>query len=93
MNIFCYLWKNSAVMKKMLILIVACCLLTGCSLFYVFKKDYRNVTNYTERMELLQSNFPEIYSLYLRGAVILDDMFTYTGKDGGTKVHIEYHYR
>ena len=44
-------------------------------------------------MELLQSNFPEVYGLYKHGDVVLDDVFEYNDKNGTPKVHISYHYR
>ena len=58
----------------------------------MLEPGYRSVRNYSELMELLKSNFPEIYTLYVQGQIVLDDMYEYT-KDGQPKVHISYHYR
>lgn len=47
-------------------------MLTSCS---VVKRTY--VRDYGERIELIKTNFPEIYDLYRRGSVIIDDVYTY----------------
>ncbi len=44
-------------------------------------------------MESLKANFPEIYELYKKGEVVLDEMFDYETPEGVKKVHISYHYR
>jgi hypothetical protein len=54
------------------------------------KRTY--VRDYSARIELIKTNFPEIYELYCRGAVIIDDVYTYE-KDGTERVGINYHYR
>ena len=55
-------------------------MLTSCS---VVKRTY--VRDYGERIELIKTNFPEIYDLYRRGSVIIDDVYTYEkdGKENG----------
>ena len=77
-------------MKKILILIVLALLLSSCA---IFRPGFRFVTDYSERMEILQRNFPEIYNLYRNGDVVLVEMYEYTDKNGHPQVHIEYHYR
>lgn len=74
-------------MKKAIILLSAIFLLSSCS---VIKKT--PVRDYRERIELIKTNFPEIYELYRHGEVVIDDVYTYL-KDGNEKVHISYHYR
>ena len=54
---------------------------------------YRNVTDYSERMQLLRTNFPEIYTLYTNGSIIINEMYEYNDKDGTPQVHINYRYR
>lgn len=54
-----------------------------------YNKEY--ITNYSEKMEVLRSNFPEIYNLYCNGKVVIDEMYYYKTKDGEPKIHIEYH--
>ena len=50
------------------------------------------IRDYSERIELIKTNFPEIYELYRRGEVVINDVYTYE-KDGHEKVHINYYYR
>jgi hypothetical protein len=61
---------------------------------------YNDITNvvevkdYSEKMKILKYGFPEVYDLYKSGAVILDEVYTYTDrKTGKEKTHISYHYR
>ena len=80
-------------MKKVILILVIVNLITGCGLIKYTKPGYRNVKNYSERMELLQSNFPEIYGLYRQGDVVIDEMYQYYDRSGNPKVHVSYHYR
>lgn len=50
------------------------------------------VTDYSEQMELLSVNFPEIYDMYKRGQVIINEVYTYE-KDGEERVHVNYRHR
>ena len=79
-------------MKKLLVLFFIAITLNSCaSLLY---KNYRPVTDYREEMELVRTNFPEVYEMYKNGEVIIDEVFEYTDKKtGGERVHISYHYR
>lgn len=76
-------------MKKAL-LFFCMMLLPACGLANLFNRKY--VRDYDERIELVKRNFPEIYDLYCRGAIILDDVYTYE-KNGVERVGINYHYR
>lgn len=80
-------------MKKILILLISLFLFSGCSVFYFLQPGYKPVTDYSEQMELLRINFPEIYDLYRQGEVVLDEMYQYNDKDGTPKVHVSYHMR
>ena len=74
-------------MKKAILLLSAIIMFSSCS---VMKRTY--VRDYSARIELIKTNFPEIYELYCRGTVIIDDVYTYE-KDGTERVGINYHYR
>ena len=50
------------------------------------------VTDYTEQMELVRENFPEIYDMYKRGQIIINEVYTYE-KEGKERVHVNYRYR
>ena len=65
-------------------------LASGCAML---KSGYRNVKDYSEQMELLKTNFPEIYELYRQGEVIIDQVYEYRDKNGTPKVHVKYHLR
>lgn len=74
-------------MKKVILLLSAIVMLSSCS---VLKRTY--VQDYSDQIELVRTNFPEIYELYCRGSVVIDDVYTYV-KDGRERVGINYHYR
>lgn len=74
------------IMKKFLTLLALTFILTSCVANKVSIKDY------SERTRLMRLNFPELYELYCKGQIIVDDVYTYT-KDGEEKVHISYRYR
>lgn len=80
-------------MRKIIAILLTCSILVGCGSIKYFKKDYRSVQDYSERIELLRRNFPEIYDMYRYGSVIVEDVYTYTADDGTTHVGIEYRYR
>lgn len=79
-------------MKKIVLLLFTC-LLMSCAMY----NDITNVVevkDYSEKMKILKYGFPEVYDLYKSGAVILDEVYTYTDrKTGKEKTHIGYHYR
>lgn len=70
-------------MKRLILLLLFFAVLTSCSV---------TRTYYGKQIELVKTNFPEIYDLYRRGSVIIDDVYTYE-KDGKERVGIHYHYR
>ena len=53
------------------------------------KRKY--ITDYSEKMSLLKTNFPEIYNLFTLGKVNVDEMYQYVGTDGEVRVNISYH--
>ena len=65
-----------------------------CSCASLWYKDYHPINDYGRRIELVKEYFPEIYDLYCKGEVVIDDVFEYTDKNTGKeRVHISYHYR
>lgn len=79
-------------MKKLIVIFIIIVTLSSCASLYY--KDYRLITDYSERIVLVKDNFPEIYNLYRNGDVIIDEVFKYTDKSTGKeRVHISYHYR
>lgn len=56
---------------------------------YAQHKTY--VEDYSEKMRLVESHFPEIYGLFCNGEVSIDSVYTYE-EDGEKKVHVDYHY-
>ena len=78
--------NTKIVMKRLILLFSVITIFSSCS---VIKKTH--IRDYSERIELIKTNFPEIYELYRRGEVI-NDVYTYE-KDGHEKVHINYYYR
>lgn len=77
-------------MKKFIFFLIIAGLLSGCA---VLKPGYRPIKDYSERMELLKDNFPEIYDLFRQGKVSLDDMYEYKTKEGTPRIHISYRYK
>ena len=73
-------------MKRLILLLLFFAVLTSCSETRTYIRDYG------KQIELVKTNFPEIYDLYRRGSVIIDDVYTYE-KDGKERVGIHYHYR
>ena len=74
-------------MKRLILLLSVIAMLTSCS---VVKRAH--VRDDGERIELIKTNFLEIYDLYRRGCVIIDNVYTYE-EDGKERVGIHYHYR
>ena len=73
-------------MKRLILLLLFFAVLTSCSVTRTYIRDYG------KQIELVKTNFPEIYDLYRRGEVVINDVYTYE-KDGHEKVHINYYYR
>ena len=63
-------------MKRLILLFSVITIFSSCS---VIKKTH--IRDYSERIELIKTNFPEIYELYRRGEVVINDVYTYE-KDG-----------
>ncbi|MBP5505431.1 MAG: hypothetical protein J6X89_04960 [Bacteroidales bacterium] len=57
---------------------------------YFFKRKY--VKDYSQQMELLKTNFPEIYNLYTQGKIVLNEMYEYINEDDGI-VHVNIGYK
>ena len=79
--------NTKIVMKRLILLFSVITIFSSCS---VIKKTH--IRDYSERIELIKTNFPEIYELYRRGEVVIIDVYTYEN-DGHEKVHINYYYR
>ena len=65
---------------------------TFCLLFAACALNRHYVTDYGEKMTLVKVNFPEIYDMYKRGQIIINEVYTYE-KDGKELVHVNYIYR
>ena len=83
-------------LRKILFFMMMCFTLSGCSdILYPQEANlpgYRKIVKYDEQMELLKTNFPEIYDLYRQGTVMLVDMYVYNDENGKEQVHITYRY-
>ncbi len=73
-------------MKKIFLLLIVILSISSCATNRTYIQDY------SQRVELVKTNFPEIYRLYCNGSVIINDVYTYE-KDGHERVGINYHYR
>jgi len=77
-------------MKKILVTILFITCISSCS--NEIHKTY--ITDYNDKMEILKTEFPEIYNLYKNGNIILGKMYTYEDTvSNKTKTHIKYRYR
>ena len=56
-----------------------------------YDKEY--ITEYSERMKVLRSDFPEIYNLYCDGKISIQEMYHYKTKDGKPMIHVGYYMR
>lgn len=73
--------------KHVVVILLGCVVLCGC-----YPKGYVMIKDYQEQIELVRVNFPEIYDMYCNGLVNITQVYTYPSKNGGERVHIEYHY-
>ena len=80
-------------MKKIMTALIVVLMLSSCSLPSYMHRGYRPIRSYSEKMEILKENYPEIYDLYRNGDVVLDKMYEYKKLDGTPMIHISYHYR
>lgn len=56
-----------------------------------YDKEY--ITDYSERMDVLRSSFPEIYNLFCNGKIIINEMYHYKTKEGKSRTYIDYYMR
>lgn len=73
-------------MKKIVLLLVVVFAISSCATNRTYIRDY------SQQIELIKTNFPEIYRLYCNGYVIIDAVYTYE-KDGREQVRVRYRYR
>lgn len=69
---------------------------TGTVKYEIGTPLYRNayVQDFDTQMALLKDNFPELYSLYVNGSIVLNNMYKYVDRNTGIiKVHVGYYYR
>lgn len=76
-------------MKKAVFIIPCIMLMLSCA---ALKPGYKNITNHSERMELLKYGFPEVYEMYRAGRVNITQMYIYRDRDGEEKVSLRYVY-
>ena len=48
------------------------------------------ITDYSDRMYILKTDFPEIYNLFTQGKVALNEMYKYVDEKGTVRIHISY---
>ena len=56
-----------------------------------YDKEY--IEDYSDQMDVLRSEFPEIYNLYCNGKIVINEMYHYKTKDGNSMTHLDYHMR
>lgn len=69
---------------------------TGKVTYEIGTPLYRNayVQEFDTQMALLKDNFPELYTLYVNGSIVINNMYKYVDRNTGTiKVHVGYYYR
>jgi hypothetical protein len=87
-------------MKRILLilsLILTLALTSSCGImsellgyhFDHYEKEY--IKDYSEQMDVLRSDFPEIYNLYCNGKIVINEMYHYKTKDGKSMTHIGYY--
>ncbi len=77
-------------MKKILFGILFSFCISSCSIG--IHKTY--IKDYTEQMEYLKTDFPEVYNLYINGNVIIKQMYIYKDTiSNKEKIRIKYRYR
>lgn len=63
------------------------------ALFSSCTTSIKAIKDYSERMMVLERDFPEIYHLFKNGDVIIDNVYYVTKKDGSVTSNVSYHYR
>lgn len=53
-----------------------------------YDKEY--ITDYSDRMDILRTDFPEIYNLYCNGKVVINELYHYKTKEGKSMTHVGY---
>ena len=77
--------------KRIVLVLVLCIVVSGCSDILYPKKDKKYIVDYRERTEILKSDYPEVYKSYMQGTVMLMDVYTYKNKHGKECVGITYY--
>lgn len=85
-------------MKKVVLSILCVLMVTSCAtqacIYSVRdqkpKKEY--IEDYSEKMEILKMDFPEVYKLFCDGKVRLHEMYTVTDRKGRKRVKFNYSY-
>ena len=61
--------------------------------YHVDHYDKEYIKDYSKQMDVLRSDFPEIYNLYCNGKIVINEMYHYKTKDGEPMTHIGYYMR
>ncbi len=72
-------------MKKIFILLFVIFTLCSCA-----KRTY--IHDYSQRIQVIKTNFPELYDMYCKGIVIINDVYLYE-KGDDIDIKVNYHYR
>ena len=71
----------------------SCSFMSALTGYHFDHYDKVYLRDYSAKMESLRINFPEIYDLYKKGLIIINEMYEYKDKDGTPRVHVNYRYR
>lgn len=72
-------------MKKIFILLFVIFTLFSCA-----KRTY--IHDYSQRIQVIKTNFPELYDMYCKGIVIINDVYLYE-KGDDIDIKVNYYYR
>ena len=50
----------------------------------------RHIREYAERMEVLKTNFPELYQMYVNGTIEIYSLYAYVDDNGVIRHHVSY---
>lgn len=76
-------------MKKALLVLPFAMLMLSCA---ALKPGYINISDYSERMDILKYAFPEVYDMYRAGRITITKMYIYHDKTGDEVVKVKYNY-